>query len=177
MAKFGSASFEIMIWGKILRVSAFSVLLGSVGCLPEVEYPDEPVVDFLSFDVGPAGDAVLSFNVTDGDGDLGLDPDDIEPPFCPSCENYYNLKCEYDELRDGVWTHIELNPNEGQVPFYYRVPRAVPSGTNAAINGVVEIAMNTWSLQGDYDTLRFRITIEDRSLNVSNEDTTSIILK
>ena len=51
MAKFGSASFEIMIWGKILRVSAFTVLLGSVGCLPEVEYPDEPVVDFLSFDV------------------------------------------------------------------------------------------------------------------------------
>ena len=45
-----------------------------MGCLPEVEYPDEPVVDFLSFDVGPAGDAVLSFNVTDGDGDLGLDP-------------------------------------------------------------------------------------------------------
>ena len=164
-----------MIWGKIIRPAV--AVLALTGCLEDVSFPDEPQIEFMSFIVDEADNAVLSFSVTDGDGDLGLNSDDIAPPFCPSCEHYYNLKCEYDELRDGVWTHIELNPQEGQVPFYYRVPRANPSGTNQAIDGVIEVAMNTWHLNSAYDTLRFRITIEDRSLNLSNEDTTSVIVK
>ena len=147
------------------------------GCLPEVTYPDEPVIEFLSFIEHEDGAATLSMNFTDGDGDLGLDQTDILPPFCSTCEHHFNLKCEYDELRDGVWTHIELNPLEGQVPFYYRVPRIEPSGENPALNGVIDIAMNTWSLQSNYDTLRFRITLEDRALNLSTPDTTRIIVK
>jgi len=63
------------------------------------------------------------------------------------------------------------------VPFYYRVPRVNPSGSNPALKGIIEIAMNTWSLQSDYDTLRFRISLEDRDLNLSNEETTIMILK
>ena len=164
-----------MIWGKIIRPAV--AVLALTGCLEDVSFPDEPQIEFMSFIVDETDNAVLSFSVTDGDGDLGLNSDDIAHPFCPSCEHYYNLKCEYDELRDGVWTHIELNPQEGQVPFYYRVPRANPSGTNQAIDGVIEVAMNTWHLNSSYDTLRFRMTIEDRSLNLSNEDTTSVIVK
>jgi hypothetical protein len=166
-----------MIWAKIFRSTVFVVAFASTGCLEEVTYPDVPVVEFISFITNESGGAVLSFNVTDGDGDLGLNSDDVLYPFCPTCEHYYNLKCEYDELRDGVWTHIELNPDQGQVPFYYRVPRSNPTGTNQAINAVVEVDMQTWNLQSNYDTLRFRITMEDRSLNLSNADTTSIIVK
>ena len=77
----------------------------------------------------------------------------------------------------GIWTHIELNPLEGQVPFYYRIPRVEPTGTNPALSGVIEIDMKTWSLQSDYDTLRFRMVLEDRALNLSNEDTTHVIVK
>ena len=164
-----------MIWNKIIRLGVIVIAL--TGCLEDVSYPDEPQIEYMSFNLEENENAVLSFNVTDGDGDLGLDIGDTLAPFCTSCEHYYNLKCEYDELRDGVWTHIELNPDEGQVPFYYRVPRANPSGTNQAINGVIEIDMNTWHLQSSYDTLRFRFSIEDRSLNVSNEDTTKVLVK
>ena len=166
-----------MIWNKLFKPAVFLITITSIGCLEYVSYPNQPIVEFLSFEVMENNGAVLSFNVTDGDGDLGLDPEDIIFPFCPTCEHYYNLKCEYDELRDGVWTHIDLNPNEGQVPFYYRVPRATPTGTNQAINAVVEVDMQTWYLQSSYDTLRFRITIEDRSLNLSNEDTTLVLVK
>ena len=166
-----------MIWAKIFRPALIVIAYTSTGCLEEVNYPDEPVVEFLSFIIDETDGAVLSFNVVDGDGDLGLNSDDILEPFCPNCEHYYNLKCEYDELRDGVWTHIELNPEEGQVPFYYRVPRANPTGTNQAINAVVEVDMQTWHLQSSYDTLRFRITMEDRSLNLSTPDTTTLIIK
>ena len=50
----------------------------------------------------------LSFNVTDGDGDLGLDPNDILHPFCQTCDHYYNLKCEYDELRENLRKLVPL---------------------------------------------------------------------
>lgn len=161
----------------IWKICLIVLTLTLAGCLPDVSYPDEPVIDFISFIVEDGGNATLSLHFTDGDGDLGLDQTDILPPFCSSCEHHFNLKCEYDELRDGVWTHIELNPLEGQVPFYYRVPRIEPSGENPALNGVIDIAMNTWSLQSEYDTLRFRITLEDRALNLSIADTSRVILK
>ena len=92
---------------------------------------------------------------------LGPEVKELENELSLFSKSKYVLCCSSgtDALLLGLIS-LELNPNEGQVPFYYRVPRAVPSGTNAAINGVVEIAMNTWSLQSDYDTLRFRITIE-----------------
>lgn len=151
--------------------------MGLVSCLPEANYPIEPVIKFIAFDISENNTAVLSIEFTDGDGDLGLNSSDILPPFCSTCDHHFNLMCEYDELRDGEWTHIPLVPAQGQVPFYYRVPRVNPSGSNPALKGVIEIAMNTWSLQSEYDTLRYRITLEDRGLNLSNEDTTIVILK
>ena len=151
--------------------------MGLVSCLPEANYPIEPVIKFIAFDISEDNTAVLSIEFTDGDGDLGLNSSDILPPFCSTCDHHFNLMCEYDELRDGEWTHIPLVPAQGQVPFYYRVPRVNPSGSNPALKGVIEIAMNTWSLQSEYDTLRYRITLEDRGLNLSNEDITIVILK
>tara|TARA_B100000780_G_C21123109_1_gene455131 strand:+ start:565 stop:1062 length:498 start_codon:yes stop_codon:yes gene_type:complete len=153
------------------------ISMGLVSCLPEANYPIEPVIKFIAFDISEDNTAVLSIEFTDGDGDLGLNSSDILPPFCSTCDHHFNLMCEYDELRDGEWTHIPLVPAQGQVPFYYRVPRVNPSGSNPALKGVIEIAMNTWSLQSEYDTLRYRITLEDRGLNLSNEDTTIVILK
>ncbi|HHZ97751.1 MAG TPA: hypothetical protein EYN67_19910 [Flavobacteriales bacterium] len=162
---------------KLMLISATSAAIQLTSCLPVPNYPIEPTIEFLAFEVDESNHAVLSFQFTDGDGNLGLDQTDTLPPFCTSCENHFNLKCEYDELREGEWIHIPLIPAQGQVPFYYRVPRVEPSGTHPALNGVIEIAMNTWSLKSDYDTLRFRLTLEDRDLNISNKDTTRVILK
>tara|TARA_B100000768_G_scaffold170917_1_gene177744 strand:+ start:107 stop:670 length:564 start_codon:yes stop_codon:yes gene_type:complete len=175
-AKFGSGSFVSMKKLKNSYIVLF-ISMGLVSCLPEANYPIEPVIKFIAFDISEDNTAVLSIEFTDGDGDLGLNSSDILPPFCSTCDHHFNLMCEYDELRDGEWTHIPLVPAQGQVPFYYRVPRVNPSGSNPALKGVIEIAMNTWSLQSEYDTLRYRITLEDRGLNLSNEDTTIVILK
>jgi hypothetical protein len=70
-----------------------------------------------------------------------------------------------------------LDPEAGQIPFYYRVPPAVPTGDNPALNGTIAIDMNSWSLVSPFDSLRFRITLFDRSLNESNEAFTNVVVK
>ena len=60
----------MMNWGKIFKPMVFCCALTSAGCLPEANYPDEPIVEFVSFEVDDLGSGSLIFNVTDGDGDL-----------------------------------------------------------------------------------------------------------
>lgn len=144
--------------------------IAASGCLPDPAYPDEPTLSFISFDEDPSGGRELVMAFTDGDGDFGLDqPDTLAPDFCATCPYHQNLHCEYEELRDGTWTWIPLDPNAGQVPFYYRIPRVTPSGANPALNGTIAVQMPTWHLATPYDSMRFRLTIWDRALNASNE--------
>jgi hypothetical protein len=147
-------------------------------CLPEPNLPDNPLIEFQSFELNPDGSRELVIAFTDGDGDVGLSQGDTLPPhFCASCDYHYNLKCEYEELQDGEWVQFDLDPDAGQIPFYYRVPKAAPTGDNPALDGTIAIAMNSWSLNSPYDSLRFRITLFDRSLNASNEAYTNVVLK
>jgi len=148
-----------------------------VGCLPEPSFPDEPAITFQSFELTPGNGRELVIGFSDGDGNVGLAQGDTLPPFCASCEHHQNLKFEYQELRNGEWTEITLNPDAGQIPFYYRVPPAAPTGQNQAQNGTIAIDMNSWYLTSNYDTLRFRITLYDRDLNASNEVYTNPVTK
>ena len=149
-----------------------------VGCLPEPAYPDEPTLSFVSFEPTATGGRELVVAFTDGDGDLGLDQaDTLAPDFCASCPFHQNLHCEYEELQNGEWTWIPLDPEAGQVPFYYRIPRVTPSGTNPSLNGTIAVNMPTWHLATEYDTLRFRLTLWDRALNASNEVVTPAFVK
>ncbi|HBP46008.1 MAG TPA: hypothetical protein DD635_08890 [Flavobacteriales bacterium] len=154
------ASFPIALIGAVL-------LLG--GCLPEPSFPDEPAIEFQSFDLSASGGRELVIGFTDGDGNVGLAQADTLEPFCPTCEYHQNLKCEYQEWRDTAWVEIGLNPDAGQIPFYYRVPPVAPTGQNPAQSGTISIEMNSWFLNSPYDSMRFRITLYDRDLNASNE--------
>lgn len=159
----------------IILFGAISVIFGA--CLEPASYPPEPVIQFQS--LVPNGNAAeLRFGFTDGDGDVGLDQEDTTGVNCPdTCEYYYNLFLEYYELRDGVWTWIELDPEDGQVPFYYRIPRVTPSGQNPALNGEIKIDMPSYFLFSDYDTAKFEIRMVDRSLNWSNTEETEVFIK
>jgi hypothetical protein len=151
--------------------------LGS-GCLPDPAFPDEPTLTFISFDPNGGSGRELVMAFTDGDGDFGLNQSDtVAPHFCSTCPYHQNLHCEVDELRNGVWTWVPLDPEAGQVPFYYRIPRITPSGSNPSLNGTLAIDMPTWHLATPYDTMRFRIRIWDRALNASNEVVTPFLLK
>lgn len=157
----------------------FGLLMSALlwSCLDPAEYPPEPKIVFESLTPKANDAADLTISFTDGDGDMGLDQGDTLDPFCAECDYYYNLFLEYYELRDGEWTHVPLDPDLGQIPFYYRVPRVTPSGQNKALNGEIKIDMPVYSLISNYDTARFEITLVDRSFNESNTVTTPAFIK
>jgi hypothetical protein len=160
-----------------MRFLVLSIACALSGCLPEPAYPDTPVLTFVALEPTTTEGRALVLEFTDGDGDVGLDSGDTLGVFCPTCEHHYNLRCEYEELRNGVWTPVELNPAAGQIPFYYRVPRSSPSGSSPAQNGTLSVDMPSWYLSGPFDTLRFRVKLWDRSLNASNEVLTAPAIK
>lgn len=153
------------------------MMLAFTACLEPASYPPEPRISFSALE--PSGEqAVLRIDFTDGDGDIGLDQGDTTGVFCPdTCRFHYNLFLEYYELQNGEWVHIELDPEAGQVPFYYRVPRVEPSGQNPALNGEIKLDMPAYFLITGFDTARFEIQLVDRSLNESNVVTTPTFVK
>lgn len=141
----------------------FALLLA--GCLPEVEYTDEPTLAFARFEAREDGTATMVLNFTDGDGNVGLTQADTLPPFCQTCLHHYNLVGEYQEWRDTSWVIPELI-----VPYAYRVPVAEPTGSSPALDGTISIELTSWFLSGTAaDSVRFAWTLWDRDLNPSNE--------
>ena len=77
---------------KAFIFSSFAVLLIALGCIRPPELPETPKISFnkVEFEILNEGDPLfeenvlrLSFNLEDGDGDLGLDGNENFPPYNP----------------------------------------------------------------------------------------------
>ena len=135
-----------------------------VGCLPQLEFPDEPTLRFVDFVPSLDGSATMTLGFTDGDGNVGLTQADTLPPFCSTCEHHFNLVAEYQEWNGEAWNTPDL-----LIPYAYRVPVATPTGSSPALDGTLELAMPSWHLWGtEADSVRFLWTLWDRDLNPSN---------
>lgn len=83
---------------KINTLSFILVLIGVglTSCFEQENFPDEPNITFRDVifkDIGGNNEAdslILFIDFTDGDGDLGLDPDENAPPY--ALRNYFNNK-------------------------------------------------------------------------------------
>lgn len=143
------------------------LLVALTGCRPEKKFPAEPVIEFKSFtQYGDSASLVINF--TDGDGDIGLGESDSQPPFDTGSTYYHNLFLEYDTLENGTWRRVQF-----LLPLYYRIPRITPTGQNKTLEGEIAVALKPWPLVTypagwPADTVRFTVTLVDRSLNVSN---------
>lgn len=135
------------------------------GCLKPDEFPKEPRLSYKSFaQQGDSASFTISF--TDGDGDVGLDASDSEPPFDTASPYYHNLFLELDTLHFGAWGRVQF-----LVPLYYRIPRITPTGQNKALEGEVSVALRPWPFLNPGstpDTVRISAYMLDRSLNQSN---------
>ncbi|MBK9177315.1 MAG: hypothetical protein IPM46_13480 [Flavobacteriales bacterium] len=144
------------------------------GCVKRDSFPPEPTLKFKSFtQFGDSASLVVLF--TDGDGDIGLDDSDNQPPFNTGSDYYYNLFLEYEEYRSvtASWVPISL-----ALPLRYRIPRITPTGQNKALEGEIAVAL-AWPIIPDnvVDTVRFQVRLVDRALRESNRVPTDPIIE
>lgn len=109
---------------------------------------------------------------TDGDGNFGLEQADSSGIFA-ECINSFNLFAEYYEMRNGSWVHVKIDPCDDpapdpDVPFYYKIPWAKPTGQDQTQQGTIEIALSSWRIESDFDTVKFVVHIVDRDIQKSN---------
>jgi hypothetical protein len=166
-------------WFRDFRFAGFVaivlVLMTTTSCLKKEEFPIVPQIKYegfdLEFDSGMyAKRGYLTISFKDGDGDIGLFPEQKQPPFDTGSIYYYNYHIDYYERRMGTFVKIDLDPS-----FNARIPYLTPSDPNKAIKGII---VDTLQLNPApvYDTIKFKFCIYDRALHRSNYDSTPPIV-
>ena len=158
--------------GKIAVVSGMILL---VSCLKQEHFPIIPKIAYqgftLEFDSAQyARRGFLTISFQDGDGDIGLFPNQKNPPFDSGSIYYYNYIIDYYEQRNGKFVKVDLDPS-----YNARIPYLTPNDPNKAIKGIIvdTLPLNPAPV---YDTVKFKFYIYDRSLHKSNVDSTPPIV-
>ena len=81
---------------KIGLITSLALALNS--CVKEEQYPIEPAIKYLDFVLNPDGSATLKYTFTDGDGDIGIEPE----------ETGYNYFIHYYH-KDGAGNFVPYN--------------------------------------------------------------------
>lgn len=174
---------------KLLKIIAISIIISLsillTSCLKPVSYPDEPAL--LSASYIKMGDSLLvSVEFTDGDGDVGLKDSDTTSPFNPGNFYHYNLYIEYFEMMDGEWVKGRLDPNGDNFPtadtinFQYRIKNLTPIGQNKTLKGTINVTIEAPyynPISNHNDSIKYRISLIDRALNISNLFETDLITR
>ena len=163
---------------KRIATLLFSALLLMISC-NEVDpvYPDEPLVDYQGFGLFITTDALgnntligqLSFDFTDGDGNLGLlplplvDSSDLNIPDTVK----YNFFLYLYDLQGYDWVQI---PEEDGGILKYRIPYL----DKQPLSGTMDLKISYPVIT--YDTIYYTFYVYDRDLNRSNIDTTDVIV-
>ncbi len=173
---------------KIGIILLFAVLL-AVSCRKKDTFPIIPEIRFSKFLVEVdtathvARRGVLEFSFKDGDGDIGLPANYLNPPFNPGSKYYYNLIIKYFEKQHGKFVEVPLlswNPDSARydtITFNARIPWLTPKLGNKAISGTIQDTLFIDNPGSPYDTIKFTFFIYDRALHQSNTDSTPEIIR
>jgi len=163
--------------------TAIALTIILVSCREVVNYPDEPAIDFLSVisvdstDVldNPVKRVTLTFHLTDGNGDMGLTPADTTGPYSKDSIYYYNLFLQEYKMDNGLY--VEVPAPDGL--RRYRIPDLTPAGQNKTLIADISVTVEYPHSQSNplpFKDFRYEFYVVDRDLNVSNRDTSSVIL-
>lgn len=139
------------------------------------EYPDEPFIDYQSFSLYITVDALnnktlvglLSFDFTDGDGNVGLYPlPDSSGLNLPDTLKY-NFFLQLYDLKGTIFEKVP--ENKGGV-LKYRIPYL----DKQPLSGTLDLEISYPIIP--HDTIFYTFYIYDREFNRSNTDTTDIII-
>jgi hypothetical protein len=159
--------------------SKIGILLCAVVCIVNAckkkttTIPTTPSLTFVSFTQN-VDSAIVKFNFTDGDGDIGFDAKDTNSPYTVKEGHYYNFFVTYYEKHNGQFKAIPLKP-----PLHVRLPRIVIDSKNKTIEGELYVALPApyySPLLNKGDTIKFDYYLEDRALNKSQVATSGDII-
>lgn len=157
---------------KLINLLLVGTALALGSCENLKSYPPQPDIEFKDYKVEQLVDAdnqvsykvYLRFTLTDGDGNLGLQPGDTTGIYAPDQPYYYNLFVSmFERQADG------FVPEQTKAPRHWRIPYIEPQGQNKTLIADFEIAYEFFDLlTGQYDTIRFDLHVADRDLNHSD---------
>jgi hypothetical protein len=149
-------------------LAIFILLLPS--CFDNPNYPDEPVLTYKEF-VIEGDSADLSFEFTDGNGDIGLGESELSPPYNQGSYYYYNLYVQYYE-KDGALGWVPgLDANGDSIIFKYRLKPILEGGKEKALKGTISVSIEPIfynPTSPNSDTIRYRMQLIDKALNRSD---------
>ncbi len=154
-------------------IAALLAVAGSLLSCDMPDYPPEPRIEFQGYEryTVTTGDSalVLVFSFEDGDGDLGLDPQDTFPPFNLGSPYYYNIYTFYYEKIGGQFQEVTISEfSTDTIRFHGRFPRLDKQYPDRYLKGTLRYKL-PYFLPRKSDTVRFRVFIYDRALHRSNE--------
>ncbi len=150
------------------------MLLVSCNEITEV-YPDEPIVDYQGFGLYISEDELgnkvivtrISFDFTDGDGNVGLPPlEENSNPLLPDSLKY-NFYLQLYDLQG--YEFVQIPESEGgflkyRIPFLNKEP----------LKGTMDLDISYPIIE--FDTIFYTFYIVDRTFNRSNTDTTDVMV-
>ncbi|MFT5823841.1 MAG: hypothetical protein ACI8ZM_005104 [Crocinitomix sp.] len=150
----------------------FSLVILSVfvsSCFKSEEYPVEPIISDPIF-IFSGDSAQLTFSFTDGDGDIGLAPEDSLPPYNAASYFHYNLHVDYYEKDDVNGWQRGRDLDGDSIVFQYRLKPIVVKGKARGIKGTMDVSMINFSnpFSSESDTIKYTIKLIDKALNESN---------
>ena len=153
---------------KLLFFSLLAAFASLFSCKKPETYPVEPAIQFENFTKytniqGKDSVGVLKISFTDGDGDIGLAPDDTLNPYNSGSKYYYNFFIDYFEKQKGVYTKVELPITNNS-----RIPVILPDGETKSVKGDIEMVLYINNINSTYDTICYEASICDRALHISN---------
>ncbi|MGR6088206.1 MAG: hypothetical protein ACU4F9_08515 [Arcticibacter sp.] len=145
----------------VLSIGLFSL----VSCSDEETFPVTPVISFKSLEkfqsLSGLDSLVLTFSFTDGDGDIGSAASDTFGR---------DVYARLFERNNGVFEEAPLS-----APLQYRVPYLEPRGNNSSLKGDIRISID-YNILRPNDTIYYKVLLEDRAGNRSNEISTATIV-
>lgn len=172
-------------------------MLGMTSCITSPDFSDTPSIDFARIDYSIYDDPqqlakfdrfVITINYRDGDGDLGLSTEngsaDLQMPYALNDANgrpnrFYNNYFLTIEQRNAQGQFVPYVPDPTNFGFTYasRYPVLNSTGRKQPLRGTLTFgdseSGNVQFFRGAIfpsgTVVRFRLSIADRALNLSNE--------
>ncbi len=153
----------------LLILLGFTILLGVSSCRKHEVYSIIPHIEYKSIEKIPTSTgvddkALLTITFTDGDGDIGLKPEDTLSPYNPGSPYYYNYYIDYYELQGDSFVQVQLPITNNS-----RIPYIEPNLAELGIKGEITIELFINNIMSTADSIKYKLFIYDRQLHKSNE--------